>query len=104
MNRWHHAQLAHLLGRLKELKDADGTSVLDRSMIVYGSSLADGHEHKEKDLPVLLAGGGAGSLNPGRYLDFKEDTSMSALHLGLLQRMGVKIDSFADSSTPLANI
>ena len=104
VNRWHHAQLAYLLGRLKELKDADGVSVLDRSMIVYGSSLADGHEHKEKDLPIIVAGGGSGLLKPGRYLDFEEERSMSSLHLALLQRMGVRLERFADSRDPLSGI
>ncbi|MEM6916286.1 MAG: DUF1552 domain-containing protein, partial [Verrucomicrobiota bacterium] len=56
VTRWHHAQLAYFLGRMKQLKNADGTSALDSSMIVYGSSISDGHDHGEENLPILLAG------------------------------------------------
>jgi hypothetical protein len=99
---WHHAQLAWFLARLKELKDGDGVSVLERSMIVYGSSIADGDEHAEKDLPVLLAGGGDGTLRTGRYLKPWRATSMSRLHLAMMQRMGVPAGAFAEAREALA--
>lgn len=102
VTKWHHSQLAFFLSRLKELKDADGVSVLDRSMIVYGSSIADGHEHKEKDLPVLLAGGGGGTIRTGRYLQPDRSTSLSKLHLGLLRRMGVPTERFGETEEELA--
>ena len=104
VTRWHHAQLAWFLSRLKGLKDSDGVSVLDRSMIMYGSSIADGHEHAERDLPVLMAGGGAGLLRTGNYLRPSRDTSMSSLHLSLLERMGVPVDRFAEAREGLAGI
>jgi hypothetical protein len=102
VTKWHHSQLAFFLSRLKELKDADGVSVLDRSMIVYGSSIADGHEHKEKDLPILLAGGGGGTIRTGRYLQPERSTSLSKLHLGLLRRMGVPTERFGETEEELA--
>jgi hypothetical protein len=102
VTKWHHSQLAFFLSRLKELKDADGVSVLDRSMIVYGSSIADGHEHKEKDLPILLAGGGGGTIRTGRYLQPGRSTSLSKLHLGLLRRMGVPTERFGETEEELA--
>ncbi|MDE0594315.1 MAG: DUF1552 domain-containing protein [Roseibacillus sp.] len=102
VTKWHHSQLAFFLSRLKELKDADGVSVLDRSMIVYGSSIADGHEHKEKDLPILLAGGGGGTIRTGRYLQPDRSTSLSKLHLGLLRRMGVPTERFGETEEELA--
>ena len=101
VTRWHHAQLAFFLGRLKQLKDADGVSVLDRSMIVYGSSIADGHEHEEKDLPVLLAGGGNGTIKTGHYLKPRHNTSMSRLHLAMMQRMEIPADRFAEAQDAL---
>lgn len=104
VTRWHHEQVAYFISKLKELKDADGGSVLDRSMIVYGSSLADGHYHGEKDLPVMLAGGRNGLMRPGRYLDFKKDTSMSQLHLALMQKMGAQRSEFADADSPLSEL
>ena len=70
-------------------------------MIVYGSSLADGHEHADRDLPLLLAGGGGGTIRSGRQILFRRATSMTDLHLALLQRLGVRRDQFADSKSPL---
>ena len=70
-------------------------------MIVYGSSLADGHEHSAKDLPVLLAGGAAADIRSGRLLRGRRDLSMSALHLALLQRLGVHQKQFADAGKPM---
>ena len=102
VTRWHHAQLAWFLGRLRELKDGDGVSVLDRSMVVYGSSISDGHEHGERDLPILLAGGGDGEIRSGRYLNFRRSTSMSRLHLALMQRMGLPAKEFAEADEALA--
>lgn len=102
VTRWHHAQLAFFLSRLKELEDADGVSVLARSMIVYGSSIADGHEHAEENLPILLAGGGGGTIVTGRYLDLLRRTSLSRVHLGLMKRMGVPEDRFAEAEQEIA--
>jgi hypothetical protein len=104
VTRWHHSQLAYFLGRMKALKNADGTSALDSSMIVYGSSIADGHAHEEKNLPILLAGGGGGTLKTGYSLAPRRSTSMSQLHLALLQRMGVPLEKFGETSTPLAGL
>ncbi|MEM7009893.1 MAG: DUF1552 domain-containing protein [Verrucomicrobiota bacterium] len=104
VTRWHHQQVAFFLGKLKEMKASDGQSVLEHSMIVYGSSLSDGHEHGAHDLPIILAGGGSGTLKPGRLLEHGSRTSMSSLHFGLLQRMGVELGEFADSSESLTGI
>jgi hypothetical protein len=70
-------------------------------MIVYGSSIADGHEHAEKNLPILVAGGGSGSLQTGRFHDFRRDTSMSRLHLSMMQKMGMATTRFADADEGL---
>ncbi len=104
VTRWHHSQFAYFLDRLKALKNADGTSVLDSSMIVYGSGIADGHAHGEKNLPILLAGGGGGMIKTGQYLAPHSDTSLSQLHLALLQRMGVPLEEFGETRTPLAGL
>lgn len=104
VTRWHHSQCAYFLGRLKALKNADGTCVLNSSMIVYGSGIADGHTHEEKNLPILLAGGGAGTIATGQHLAPRRDTSLSQLHLALLQRMGVPLEEFGETRTPLAGL
>ena len=100
---WHHEQVAYFLGRLRSIKH-NGTSLLDNCMVVYGSSLSDGHEHSEDNLPVILAGGGGGTIRSGRQIAYRRETSLSRLHLSLLQRMGVERDRFADASRPLAEL
>ena len=98
---WHTQQVAYLISRLNEIREADGT-LLDHSTIVYGSSLSDGHEHEEKNLPLLLAGRGGGAIRPGRLISGRRDLSMSDLHLRLLRATGVPLERFADSDTPLS--
>ena len=98
---WHTEQVAYLISRLNGIKEADGT-LLDHSTIVYGSSLGDGHEHEEKNLPLLLAGRGGGAIRPGRLISGRRDLSMSDLHLTLLRATGVPLERFADSDSPLS--
>lgn len=96
---WHTEQVAYLLGRLKSIKNEHG-SLLDQTMVVYGSSLSDGHEHSAKNLPVLLAGGG-NTISQGRLVGSRKDTSMSDLHLAALRHLGIPAEQFAESRTPL---
>ena len=102
--RWHHHQVAYLLGRLKAIEEPDGRTLLDNSMIVYGAILGDGNAHDPDDLPTLLAGRGGGTIGSGRALEFAEPTDLANLHLSLLQRMGVPIDRFGNSTTPMHEI
>ncbi len=97
---WHTEQVAYLLGRLRQIDDGDGT-LLDNSMIVYGSSLADGHEHDSRDLPLLVGGRAGGAFKPGRVVRFSRPTSMSRLHLTLLQRAGADVREFGGATEPL---
>jgi hypothetical protein len=103
INRFHVEQVAYLLERLRSVKEADGT-LLDRCMILYGSGIGDGNRHDHEDLPLLLAGGGAGTLSPGRHVRFPKGTPATNLHLSLLERMGVGIDSLGDSTGRLDGI
>ncbi len=103
VNRWHHEQVAYLLGRMKELPDGDG-SLLDNTMLLYGSSLGDGHAHDEEDLPVVIAGHGAGAIKSGRQLRFEDSFSLSNYHLFTLQQMGVQAERFGDSETPVTEL
>jgi hypothetical protein len=98
-----HAELfAYFLGKLKATRDGDGT-LLDNSMIVYGSGLCDGNRHTHEDLPVLLAGRGSG-IRPGRRLIFKKGTPITNLYLTLLERMGVHPEKIGDSTGKLAQL
>ena len=80
------------------MKESGGATVLDNSMIVYGSGIADANRHTHDNLPVILAGGGGGSLNGGRLVDAGSQP-MSNLFLSIADRMGVKnVERFGDST------
>jgi hypothetical protein len=100
VTKWHTEQVAYFLQRLDAIEETDGT-LLDNSMIVYGSSLSDGHEHSEDNLPLLLAGRGGGTIRSGRVISNRKKTSMSRLHLALLQRIGIQQQQFAEVSRPI---
>jgi hypothetical protein len=101
---WYMQQFAWFLEQLEATKDLDGRSLLENSMVVYGSGNADGNRHTHVNLPVILAGGGGGSLTPGRYVDF-ESVPMSNLLLSLGDRMGATgIESLGDSTGRLEGI
>ena len=100
LNRHHVALLTSFLEKLRATPDGDGT-LLDHSMILYGSSLSDGNQHNFSPLPVLLAGGASGQLEGGRHLAFPENTPMSNLLLAMLHKIGAPVDSIGDSTEPL---
>src|SRR5213594_1566468 len=85
---WYMKQFARFLERMEQTKDVDGNSLFHNSMIVYGSGNADGNRHTHVNLPVILAGGGGGSLTPGRFARFG-GVPMTNLLLSLADRMGV---------------
>jgi hypothetical protein len=104
IERWYMGEFARFLAKLDAMKEADGTSVLDNSLVVYGCAIGDGNKHNHDDLPVVLAGGGGGSLRPGRHLKAKPDTPMTNLFVSLLDRMGVKAEKLGDSTGRLDDI
>jgi hypothetical protein len=97
IGHWHVKQTAYLIERMKNIDEGHG-SLLDNSMVLFGSSLRDGNRHTEKDLPLILAGGGCGTIKSGRRLTAKKETPLCNLYLSLLDRMGIKRKSFGDSS------
>lgn len=103
INRFHVELLSHFIGKLKATPDGDGT-LLDHSMVVYGSAIADGNRHTHEDLPVLLAGRGGGSLRPGQHLIYPHKTPMTNLYLTLLDRMGVHPETIGDSNGRLEHL
>ena len=98
INTFHVEQLAYLAEKLQAAKEADGSTLLDNIMLVYGSGIGDGDRHNHDDLPVLTLGGGAGSLEGGRYLKYKFDTPLMNLYLAMFERMGCPAKSFGDST------
>ena len=97
INRFHVAQLAYFLERLRSIREGDGT-LLDQCMVVYGSAISDGDRHNNDNLPVLLAGRGGGTIAPGRHLRYLTETPMNNLLLSLLDRLDVRTDWFGDST------
>ncbi len=97
INHFHIEQFAHLLTKLKSMPEGEAT-VLDNSMIVYGSGIADGDRHSHHDLPILLAGRGAGTVLSGRHVRYAEETPLMNLYLAMLDRMEVKVDALGDST------
>ena len=95
INTYHVQQFVYFLDRLKATPDGDGT-LLDHCQIVYGSGLSDGNQHQHNNLPVLLAG-----KSGGQHITYPAETPMNNLHLALLDRMGVHIDSLGDSNGEL---
>jgi hypothetical protein len=69
-------------------------------MIIYGSGMGDGNTHSHHNLPVLLAGGGAGQLHGGRHVRYEKDTPIANLYVSVLGRLGVAVEGFGDSTGP----
>ncbi len=98
IDKFHMESFGRFLTKLAATKDADGTSLLHNSMIVYTSGNADGNAHSHTNLPLVLAGGGGGKLSPGRYSKVPS-MPMSNLYLEMLENLGVAaIDHFGDSN------
>jgi hypothetical protein len=104
IEKWYMERFARFLRRLDEMKDADGTSVLHNSMLVYGSAIGDGNRHNHDELPVVLAGNGGGTLNPGRHVKLKAPTPMTNLYMAMLGRAGVQAERVGDSTGVLEDV
>ncbi len=101
--KWHIEQYNYLIEKMSQIKEANGT-LLDNSMIMFGSGFKDGNSHNPHNLPLILAGKGGGTINTGRHVTFKKDTPLSNLYGDIAARMGVQIDQFADSTGPLKEL
>jgi hypothetical protein len=100
VNIFHMQMFAYFLEKLASVHDGDG-SLLDGSMILYGSGMSDGNQHSHLNLPIMLAGGGAGHVKGGRHLRYPKNTPVTNLHLTLLDKLAIPMDSFGDSTGQL---
>ena len=103
INRFHVTQLAYFLDRLKSIPEGEGT-LLDNSMILYGSALSDGNRHNNENMPILLAGRGGGTIDPGRHVAYATETPLCNLFLSMLDRMGVAAPYIGDSTGQLSGL
>jgi hypothetical protein len=103
IDQFHIEQLAYILNKMKSIEEPGGT-LLENSMVLFGAGISDGDRHNHDDLPILLAGGGAGTLKPGRHMVFEKNTPMNNLFLSLLERMNVPVEKLGDSTGKLQTL
>ena len=103
IDQHHIAMFAHFLETLRRAEDENGT-LLDQSMVVYGSSLSDSNAHTHDNLPTLIAGGGGGLLRGGRHLRYANGTPMTNLFLTMLDRLGVDREQVGDSTGQIEHL
>jgi hypothetical protein len=103
IERYYMEHFTRFVTKLAETEDVDGRPMLENVMMLYGAAIADGNRHNHANLPALLVGGGGGKLRPGRYVD-AGGVPMSNLFVTMLDRMGVRVDQFGDSTGRFDNI
>ncbi|MEC7566439.1 MAG: DUF1552 domain-containing protein [Planctomycetota bacterium] len=101
---FHMQQYAYVIKRMKEIKESDGSTMLDNSIVAYGAGLGDGSTHQYYDLPMILAGGAQNQMKQGKFLKVKSGTLNSNLWLSFAQMMGLEIDSYADSTGTISEL
>jgi hypothetical protein len=102
INEFHVSLFSYYLQKLKATRDGDG-SLLDHSVVLYGSGMGNPDVHDHIDLPILVAGG-AGGIKGGRHIKYETSKPLANLHLTLLDKVGVKLDSFADSQGKMTEL
>jgi hypothetical protein len=100
IDRYLVSQYAYVVQKMKSIREGNGT-LLDNCMIMYGSGLGDGNSHTHDHLPIVMAGRGGGTIQPGRHMMVKQGTPLNNLFLSLLERVGAPTDSFGDSTNRL---
>ena len=97
VNAYHVDQFAHLVNKLAALPEGDGT-MLDHSVFLYGTGISESNSHSYDDLPIAVVGGKGAGVTGGRYVRYPKGTPLANLHLTLLDKLGVRLESFADST------
>ncbi len=103
INRFHVQQLSYLLQKMKSIREGE-RSLLDNSMICYGSAISDGNRHNNENLPILLAGSGGGTIDTGRHVRYQTETPMCNLFMSMLDRMGAEVPFIGDSTGRLPKL
>jgi hypothetical protein len=103
INRWHVEQYAYMLARMKQIKEGQGT-LLDNAMVLLGSGMSDGNSHNPRNLPLVLAGKGGGTLATGRHLVYEKKTPLCNLYTAMLDSVGAPVERFGDSTGRLKGL
>ena len=98
VDRFYMEQYVYIVQKMNSIREVDGSTLLDNTIFTYGSGLGDGATHQFKDLPIIVAGGGGGTLQQGKHLHCAADTPLSNLWLTQAQAMGLDLERFSDSS------
>jgi hypothetical protein len=101
INHYHVQLFTSFVEKLKNTPDGDG-SLLDHTAILYGAGMSEGNGHVPYNLPMLLVGGAAGRLQSGRHVKYASGTPLANFHLGLLDKLGVRIDGIGNSTGPVS--
>jgi hypothetical protein len=97
INHYHVTQFAYLLDKLRTTPDGDG-SLLDHTIMIYGTGMGDCNAHDPRSIPLVLAGGRSAQLKGGRHIRYPKETPLANLHLTLLDKLGVRLDRIGDST------
>ena len=100
INAYHVTQFAYLLEKMRSTPDGDGT-LLDHATLIYGTGMGECNAHDPRNIPLVLAGGGAGTLKGGRHIRYPKETPLANLHLTLLANFGIRREKIGDSTGPL---
>lgn len=100
LNAFHLQMFVYLVEKLRSTSDGDGT-LLDNTVLLYGSGMGDPDIHTALNLPTIVVGGSGIDINPDRHLKVKDNTPLANLQLSLMQKVGMQVDSFANSSEAL---
>lgn len=100
INAYHVTQFAYLLEKMRSTPDGEG-SLLDHATLIYGTGMGECNAHDPRNIPLVLAGGGAGTLKGGRHIKYPKETPLANLHLTLLANFGIHRDRIGDSTGPL---
>ena len=100
---WHMEKFDYLVNRMKSFRDQDGT-LLDNSVVLFGAGMGHSDNHTATRVPTVLAGRGGGMLKTGRYVRYAKNQELSGLHLALLRKFGITVDSYAGNSAPLTGL
>jgi hypothetical protein len=103
IQRYHTDVFAKFLTKLSQMPDGDGT-MLDHSIMLYGSNMSNSNAHNQYPLPISVIGGGCGKIKGGQHINFKERTPLANVLLTLLQRSGVPVETIGDSTGAVADI
>ena len=101
INTYHATQMAGWVEKLKSIREGN-RRLLDNTMLVYGAGLSDGNRHLHEDLPTLVIGNAGGAIKTGRRVVYRKETPMCNLHLAMMERMGVHMEHFGDSTGQLS--